>query len=87
MAVVPQWDPERTVDEVLARTLLAEQFPELAALPVRLLGTGWDNTVYAVGDDWVFRFPRREIVVTGLETEIAVLPALAATLLAATGWT
>ena len=72
-----QWDPEIAVDSTLCRRLLEEQFPELAHLPVRLLGAGWDNTVFAVGEEWVFRFPRKEIIVPFLETEIAVLPALA----------
>jgi aminoglycoside phosphotransferase (APT) family kinase protein len=74
---VPQWDPEITVDSALAGRLLAQQFPALARLPIRLLGSGWDNTVYAVGDEWVFRFPRREVVVPGLEVEIGFLPKLA----------
>ena len=74
---MPQWDPEIAVDSALARRLLAEQFPELAELPVRLLGAGWDNTVYGVGEEWVFRFPRREIVLMGLETEIDALSELA----------
>src|SRR6266511_1753690 len=74
---VQQWDPEIAVDSTLCRRLLEEQFPELADLPVRLLGAGWDNTVFAVGEEWVFRFPRKEIIVPFLETEIAVLPALA----------
>ena len=74
---MPQWDPEIAVDPGLCRRLLEEQFPELAHLPVRLLGAGWDNTVFAVGEEWVFRFPRKEIIVPFLETEIAVLPALA----------
>ena len=50
---MPLWDPEIAVDSVLASRLLAEQFPELAPLPIRLLGSGWDNTVYAVGEEWV----------------------------------
>jgi aminoglycoside phosphotransferase (APT) family kinase protein len=74
---VPLWDPEIAVDSVLASRLLAEQFPELAPLPIRLLGSGWDNTVYAVGEEWVFRFPRKEVIVPFLETEIDVLPDLA----------
>jgi aminoglycoside phosphotransferase (APT) family kinase protein len=74
---VPQWDPEIAVDASLAGRLLAEQFPELASLPLRLIGAGWDNTVYAVGDEWVFRFPRREVVVSGIENEIRFLPELA----------
>lgn len=74
---MPLWDAERTVDEVLARRLLSEQFPDLAELPIVLLGSGWDNTVYTVGGDWVFRFPRREVVLPGLRLEIEFLPKLA----------
>jgi aminoglycoside phosphotransferase (APT) family kinase protein len=74
---VPQWDPEIAVDSALATLLLEEQFPELAELPVRLLGEGWDNTVFTVGNEWVFRFPRKEVIVQHLETEILVLPDLA----------
>ena len=74
---MPQWDPEIAVDSGLAQRLVAEQFPELAALPIRLLGSGWDNTVFGLGADWVFRFPRKEVIVSFLETEIEVLPALA----------
>lgn len=77
---MPQWDPEIAVDSALAMRLLDEQFPELAPLPVRLLGAGWDNTVFTVGDEWVFRFPRKEVIVRHLETEIRVLPDLAALL-------
>ena len=77
MAPVPQWDPEIAVDADLAHRLLAEQFPEFADRPVRLLGAGWDNTVFAVGEDWVFRFPRKEVIVPFLQTEISMLPALA----------
>jgi aminoglycoside phosphotransferase (APT) family kinase protein len=74
---VPQWDPEVAVDAGLAQRLLAEQFPEFASLPIRLLGSGWDNTVFAVGDEWVFRFPRKQVIVEFLETEIDLLPDLA----------
>ncbi len=74
---MPQWDPEVAVDPPLAQRLLAEQFPELAAQPIRVLGKGWDNTVFIVGDEWVFRFPRREIVLSGFTNEIELLPLLA----------
>ena len=77
---MPQWDPEIAVDTTLAQRLVAEQFPALAALPVRLLGAGWDNTVFVVGDEWVFRFPRREVVLPGFRLEIELLPELAALL-------
>src|SRR4051812_22523490 len=74
---MPVWDAERTVDEELARELLAEQFPDLAALPIVLLGSGWDNTVFTVGEEWVFRFPRREVVLPGFRLELEFLPQLA----------
>lgn len=34
--------------------------PELADLPLRLLGSGWDNRVYAVGPDLVLRVLRSD---------------------------
>jgi aminoglycoside phosphotransferase (APT) family kinase protein len=74
---VPLWDAERTVDEGLARRLLEEQFADLAELPIVLLGSGWDNTVFTVGSGWVFRFPRREVVLPGFRLEIEFLPQLA----------
>ena len=74
---MPVWDAERTVDGPLARRLLEEQFPALAALDIVLLGSGWDNTVYTVGGEWVFRFPRREAVLPGFRLELEFLPQLA----------
>ena len=49
---MPEWDAEIAVAPDLARRLIAEQFPALAALPPRLIGSGWDNTVYAAGEHW-----------------------------------
>ncbi len=71
------WEPEITVDAGLARALIDSQFPALADAPVRPLDAGWDNTVFRVGEDLVFRFPRREIAVPGVRREMAVLPRLA----------
>ncbi len=70
------WEPEIVVDEPLARRLLA-QFPELGSEALRLLVSGWDYTVWAVGERYAFRFPRRAIGISGTEREIAVLPELA----------
>lgn len=71
------WDAEVVVDQELVRALLTEQFPELDSSSTRLLGEGWDNSVWLVEEQWAFRFPRREIAVPGLEREINVLPRLA----------
>ena len=72
-----EWAAEVTVGAGLARRLIAEQFPELELRTLHLLGEGWDTTVWLVDDEWTFRFPRREVVLPGLENEIAVLPQLA----------
>jgi aminoglycoside phosphotransferase (APT) family kinase protein len=73
---VPVWEAEIVVDEPLARRLL-EQFPELEARALRLLGYGWDYTIWVVDERYAFRFPRRQVGIPGTEREIALLPALA----------
>jgi aminoglycoside phosphotransferase (APT) family kinase protein len=70
------WDAEWEVTEPLVRLLLNRQFPQLSALPIQEIGNGWDNTVYRVGDEYVFRFPRRDIAITLLNTEAKILPKL-----------
>jgi aminoglycoside phosphotransferase (APT) family kinase protein len=74
---VAEWDPDVVIDEVLVRALLAEQFPELDARSVRLVGEGWDNAVWLVDDTWAFRLPRRAIAVPLVARELAVLSRLA----------
>jgi aminoglycoside phosphotransferase (APT) family kinase protein len=71
---MPEWDPDVEVDAALVRALLAEQFPELDATSARLLGEGWDNSVWLVEETWAFRFPRRAIAVPLVARELAVLP-------------
>jgi aminoglycoside phosphotransferase (APT) family kinase protein len=72
-----EWEAEVVVDQHAARRLIAAQFPSLELRGLRLLATGWDNTVWVVDDTWLFRFPRREIAIPGIAREIAVLPRLA----------
>ena len=72
-----EWAPEVVVDEPLARRLIGEQFPQVEQRSLQLLGAGWDNTVWLVDDEWVFRFPRRQMVIRGLENEMRYLPRIA----------
>lgn len=65
---------EPTAEE--AAELIARQFPEIDARVTRI-GRGWDNTAFVTADDIVFRFPRRAETARLMETEVAVLPALA----------
>ncbi|TDD28573.1 aminoglycoside phosphotransferase [Actinomadura sp. KC06] len=73
----PEWAPEREVTADLAAALIGRRFPGLRDARVERLATGWDNTVFLVGGEWVFRFPRRAIAVPGIEREMAALPVLA----------
>jgi aminoglycoside phosphotransferase (APT) family kinase protein len=68
---------EVDIDEALVRTLLREQVPELATLPVRVVANGWDNAVVRVGDEWMARLPRRAAAAALIEHEQRWLPVLA----------
>ncbi|MHA7282281.1 aminoglycoside phosphotransferase family protein [Arthrobacter sp. TMS2-4] len=78
MAVMPQ--AEFDVTPSLVDTLLDEQMPELAHLPVRFVSGGWDNTLFRVGDDLVARLPRRAVADALMVAEQQWLPRLTATL-------
>jgi len=71
-----QWDAEWEVSEELAHKLINSQFPQLASKSVKKLGHGWDNTVFLVGAEYVFRFPRREVSINRLFIEGKILPKL-----------
>ncbi|QJC53946.1 phosphotransferase [Paenibacillus albicereus] len=70
------WDAEWEVDEEQARTLIGKQFPQLSSKQVKRLDSGWDNTVFLIGDEYVFRFPRRTFAIGTIRTEGRLLPEL-----------
>ncbi|MBD3919671.1 phosphotransferase [Paenibacillus sp. PR3] len=71
-----QWDAEWEVSKDLAYKLISSQFPQLASKSVEKLGHGWDNTVFLVGGEYVFRFPRRKVALSSLRMEGKILPKL-----------
>jgi aminoglycoside phosphotransferase (APT) family kinase protein len=73
-------DADVLVDDRLVAELVAEQHPDLADRPLRLITNGWDNTLYRLGDDLVVRLPRREASAVLIEHEARWLPELAALL-------
>ncbi|AIQ52544.1 phosphotransferase [Paenibacillus sp. FSL R7-0331] len=72
------WDAEWEVNEEEARMLIGRQFPQLSSKQVKRMGWGWDNTVFLIGDEYVFRFPRRTIAVGSIRMEGKLLPKLEA---------
>lgn len=66
------------VDADLAARLIAAQFPQWAALPVRAVDSqGWDNRTFRVGDGLKARFPRAAGYAAQVEKEARWLPELA----------
>jgi aminoglycoside phosphotransferase (APT) family kinase protein len=53
--------------------LVAVRFPDLAGAPVSRLGAGCDHELFLVGDEWIFRFPKRAERVAWLRREIQVV--------------
>lgn len=67
---------EVEVSEDLVRRLVADQHPDLAGLPVRMLANGWDNVQLRLGEALVVRLPRREMAAVLVEHEQRWLPEL-----------
>lgn len=59
-----------------AKSLIETQFPQLSPLCLIFLGTGWDNVVFEVNAQYVFRFPRHEKAVRVLQQEALILKQL-----------
>ncbi|OUM44277.1 aminoglycoside phosphotransferase family protein [Arthrobacter sedimenti] len=59
MAVLPR--AEIDIGPSLVVSLLADQHPDLAGLPLARVGNGWDNELFRLGPDLVVRLPRRQV--------------------------
>ncbi|TRZ35925.1 DUF1679 domain-containing protein [Niallia circulans] len=70
------WVPEIVVEKELAVRLIRKQVPEILLESIKELGEGFDNTIYVVNGQYVFRFPRREIAENLMKTEAVLLPFL-----------
>ena len=68
---------EIDVTEDLVRSLLEDQFPDLADRPLTLVANGWDNAIFRLGDDLVARLPRRQLGADLVQHEHRWLPDLA----------
>ena len=71
--VVPQ---DIDIDEKLAKQAIEEAFG-FSVASINLLGEGWDNLVYKVNSNLIFRFSRRKVAIPLLIRECKVLQVLA----------
>ncbi|WP_369432086.1 aminoglycoside phosphotransferase family protein [Glycomyces amatae] len=65
------------IDEALVRSLLREQHPDLAGLPLREVEGGWDNRMWRLGENLAVRMPQTPRAPSLLEKEHRWLPGLA----------
>lgn len=68
---------ECDIDTALITRLLAEQCPELSAMPLHGRTEGWDNVIVRLGDHLAVRFPRRAVAAQLILNEQIWLPTLA----------
>lgn len=66
------------IDQALVRSLLADQHPDLAGLPIREVEGGWGNMMWRLGDELAIRIPHLTRGPNRLRSEQRWLPALAA---------
>jgi aminoglycoside phosphotransferase (APT) family kinase protein len=66
-----------SVEERIVRSLLAEQHPDLARLPLTHVADGWDNELWRLGDSLAVRLPRRDLAAPLARKEQRWLPELA----------
>jgi aminoglycoside phosphotransferase (APT) family kinase protein len=69
--------PEVSVDIALVADLLRQQHPDFADYEIRPAASGFDNTIWRLGDDFVARLPRRAVGAVLMEHELRWLPELA----------
>jgi aminoglycoside phosphotransferase (APT) family kinase protein len=67
------WEAEIEFSLDLARELVGTQFPELVPVQATFYGQGWDNLAVLVNNQWVFRFPQRELAREIMQGELACL--------------
>lgn len=75
------WIAEIDLSVGLVRETISDQFPQFVGQPIIELGAGWDMVAYRVGNEFIFRFPRRQMGADLVKIEMNVLPELAPLLL------
>ena len=67
-----------TIDAALVGRLIAAQFPQWSALPIKQVAGGWDNRTFHLGERMLLRLPSATRYAAQVEKEQRWLPRLAA---------
>lgn len=71
---IKEWHADIEVTNASVKNVLQEQFPEISPIEnIQLLGEGWDNQIYLINENIVFRFPRRKASIELMERETQIL--------------
>lgn len=70
------WNQSIEIDAAKAKALIESQHA-IVVDDIQVLDEGWDNVVYLVNENLIFRFPRRAFGVDCMDNEIALLPYIA----------
>lgn len=65
------WSADRELTTEHVRRAIISQFDDIRANRIIQMGSGWDNDVYVVDEEWIFRFPRTNEVAREIEREIS----------------
>jgi len=72
-----EWQPDIDVTTKQASVCISQQFKSLNPIKnIKVIGEGWDNKVFLVNNEVIFRFPHREISIQLIERENTILDAL-----------
>lgn len=67
---------EIPIDSEIVERAITERFVELRPVRAEPFAQGWDFCLFRVGDDLLFRFPKRRACVEGLMHELTILPVI-----------
>ena len=71
MSISIMHEDEVSINSVLVRQLLADQFPDWAELQLQAIRPeGTDNVTYKLGSDKIVRLPRTERSAVNIEKEL-----------------
>lgn len=68
-----EWQADITIDRKIAKVCIEQQFPALAPINIQYINAGWDNKLFLVNDQIIFRFPRRSFAAELIERENLLL--------------
>lgn len=76
MSTTEPWKTEVMIQDDLAKKLIEQQFNEIHVHTIESFGQGWDNKAFLINQQWIFRFPTRQLAADLMRTEIQLLPIL-----------